>query len=252
MPRATSPLSLGGPSSEFTARVALACSARPQAELLVSKGILGVRCSMLEELFPRCFRACPVHADGTHRPPDGTHRPPDGGCQGTEPHPGAPGPAGAGNAALHNGRSASSGLFGFFFSAVVQQRSWRGRAGALGAGAAPAPRPAETRRCCGRSWAEGAVRRARCWSGRGDAAQCPALEARSAALPRPAEHRGGAEAAGERRFPSGCPKGFAERGRVPVAARQRVGGFPAPASAGSRLRQIPRLPLENSPSSGCS
>lgn len=48
-------------------------SARTRRELLLckSKGIFGGGCRLLEELFPRCFRAPPVHANGTHRPPDG-------------------------------------------------------------------------------------------------------------------------------------------------------------------------------------
>lgn len=49
-------------------------SARTRRELLLckSKGIFGgAGCRLLEELFPRCFRAPPVHANSTHRPPDG-------------------------------------------------------------------------------------------------------------------------------------------------------------------------------------
>lgn len=48
-------------------------SARTRRELLLckSKAIFGGGCRLLEELFPRCFCAPPVHPNSTHRPPDG-------------------------------------------------------------------------------------------------------------------------------------------------------------------------------------
>lgn len=194
---------------------------------------------MLEEPFPRCFRACPVHADGTHRPPDG-------GCRGTEPHPGAPRPTGAGNAALHNGRSASS-VFWFcfrFFPRVGQQRSRRGRAVAPGGGTAPAPRPPGTRRCWGRSWAGGRCpprpvlkRPPRCRAVSG-----PGGEERGFAETRWAPRRSGD--GGWASLPRWLPEGNYREGKGPCGctADSRWGSGPGPGPGWEQAGTNPQTP----------